>query len=209
MHMQTHATFEKQRGVVLFITLVALVVLLLAAVALIRSTDTSVLISGNLAVKRDLTNEAEKAIALAVTKFSSGGALDAEGTRWQNLPTANYSASTLSSNAQGVPNILFDSDANFAAQFSAAAPTSYNGVSYRYVVDRLCPIAGDPNPSNQHCVTDNSVSDLGGNARNPTLNGGTGSPSTPSAVVYRISVRVTDARLTQSFVQTTFKSFGS
>ena len=45
----------KQQGVVLFIALVALVVMSLAAVALIRSVDTNTLIGGNLSFKQAAT----------------------------------------------------------------------------------------------------------------------------------------------------------
>ena len=42
----------KQRGVVLFIALIALVAMSLAAVALVRSVDTATIIAGNLAFKQ-------------------------------------------------------------------------------------------------------------------------------------------------------------
>lgn len=201
--MHTRVTFRKQSGVVLFITLIALVILLISSIALIRSTDTALLISGNLAVKRDLTNEAQSAIQAAVAQLNTGG-LATETSRLSDLGSANYSATALSSNAQGVPTILFDIDAIFTARFSAAAPTSYNGVTYRYVIDRMCPLPGAP----QSCVS-GTTADSGGNARNPTLNGQKGPGNLPGLVVYRITVRVTDARQTQSFIQTTVRSAGS
>jgi Tfp pilus assembly protein PilX len=208
--MHTRVTFRKQSGVVLFITLIALVILLISSIALIRSTDTALLISGNLAVKRDLTNEAQSAIQAAVAQLVTGG-LATEASRSSNLGSANYSATALSSNAQGVPTILFDTDANFTAAFSAAAPTSYNGVTYRYVIDRMCPLPGSSDfliAPFQHCVS-GTTPVVGGNARNPTLNGGGNLPGPFRTVVYRITVRATDARQTQSFIQTTVKSAGS
>lgn len=205
--MHSRVTFRKQSGVVLFITLIALVILLLSSIALLRSTDTALLISGNLAVKRDLTNQAERAIQVAVARLDAGGSLAAEASRGADAAASNYSATALASNSQGVPNVLFDTDAAFASAFSAAQPAGINGLSYRYVIDRMCPENG---PSNvQHCVSGKTTADAGGNARNPPTNGGQGQPTTPGKVVYRVSVRVTDARQTQSFVQTTVKSFGS
>ncbi|QBB70887.1 hypothetical protein ELE36_11290 [Pseudolysobacter antarcticus] len=203
--MRTQPLFKKQRGVTLFIALIALVILLLAAVSLIRSTDTALLISGNLAIKRDLVNEAENAVQLALTSFASGG-MKNEPSRWGSLSSANYSASVLPSNAQGIPNILLDTDANYLAAYSGALPTANNGITYRYVIDRLCPAAGAPNT--QRCVTGITLP-TGGNARNPTENGGGPPPTIPGKAVYRVTVRVTDLRQTQSFIQTTFKGFGS
>jgi Tfp pilus assembly protein PilX len=98
------ALFRKQKGVALFIALIALVVLMIAAIALVRSTDTAQLISGNLAVKRDLTHESELALQAALANFN--GALAGEGARWTDLASANYSASVLASNNQGIPTAL-------------------------------------------------------------------------------------------------------
>jgi hypothetical protein len=70
----------------------------------------------------------------------------------------------------------------------------------------MCP---NPGPaSNQNCITGNTVANVGGNARNPTYNAGSGVPNADGTVVYRISARMTDARQTQTFVQTTLQSYG-
>src|SRR5665647_88236 len=60
-------TSVKQHGVVLFIALIALVVLSLAAVALIRSVDTNTLIAGNLAFKQSATISADSGLETAIT----------------------------------------------------------------------------------------------------------------------------------------------
>lgn len=56
----------KQRGVVLFFALIALVVMSLAAVALIRSVDTSTMIAGNLAFKQAATISGDAGIETAI-----------------------------------------------------------------------------------------------------------------------------------------------
>jgi Tfp pilus assembly protein PilX len=60
-------TSIRQRGVVLFFTLIALVVMSLAAVALIRSVDTSTMIAGNLAFKQSATTSGDGGIEAAVS----------------------------------------------------------------------------------------------------------------------------------------------
>ena len=50
------STGARQRGVALFAALIALVIIMLAAAALIRSTDITQAISGNLSIKRDITH---------------------------------------------------------------------------------------------------------------------------------------------------------
>ena len=58
-HLADHhaAGASRQRGVIMIITLIALIVLLISGAALIRSFDTSMLLAGNLAFKRDLVNQ--------------------------------------------------------------------------------------------------------------------------------------------------------
>jgi type IV pilus assembly protein PilX len=197
--MRNPQSYGKQTGVVLFAALIALVVLLIAAVALLRSTDTAQMIAGNLAVKRDLTHESEAGVQAALAQFT--GTLAAEGARWADIAGSNYSAVALASNNQGIPNVLI------SAPLTGEPTTFTNGVTYRYVIDRLCPKTGAPDL--QHCVTGSSVADTTTSSNRPGQNGQKGTPKADGTVVYRISVRVTDARKTQSFFQTTLKSTGS
>jgi Tfp pilus assembly protein PilX len=187
----------RQRGVALFIAMVALVVLLLASVALIRSTDTALLIAGNIASKRDLTNEGEQAIAAALAQFTTVGAvLATPANRNSNQGGVNYSAVMLPSTPQGIPNVLYDAAAFSSIYTGTVTSAAGSGVSYLYVIDRMCSKSGPPQP--RYCMVG-----LGGGDRSqtdflPRLE------TNLSGVVYRITVRVTDPKSTQSFLQTTF-----
>jgi hypothetical protein len=64
----------KQRGVVLFFTLIALVVMSLAAVALIRSVDTSTMIAGNLAFRQSGTSSTDTGMEAAIGWLSAAQA---------------------------------------------------------------------------------------------------------------------------------------
>jgi Tfp pilus assembly protein PilX len=57
---------SSQQGVVLFFTLIALVVMSLAALALVRSVDTGSMIAGNLAFKQAATTAAEAGVEAAI-----------------------------------------------------------------------------------------------------------------------------------------------
>ena len=59
--------YHAEKGVVLFIALIALVVMSLAAVALIRSVDTNTLIAGNLGFKQSATVSADSGVETAIT----------------------------------------------------------------------------------------------------------------------------------------------
>lgn len=64
----------RQRGVILFFTLIALVVMSLAAVALIRSVDTSTMIGGNLAFKQAGTSSADEGVEAAIAWLTTAQA---------------------------------------------------------------------------------------------------------------------------------------
>jgi len=194
-----------QRGAVLIISLIVLVVLMLAGVALVRSTDTALLQSGNMAFHRDLANQSERAIPV-VRALLLTGALATTTNRAADMLAENYSASVLDSNEQGIPHALLVSDQAFTNSFGMNATrditltdptTNVTWGSIRYVIDRQCTQAGDETtlgalcasatPPTSGCTSDNLATCALGVA---------------SQIVYRVSVRVTGPRNTQAFFQT-------
>jgi len=186
---------HRQAGVVLIISLIALAILMIGGIALVRSFDTSMLMSGNLAFKRDLMNQAERGMAQAITALSAGGALANEATRQADVGSSNYSATSLASDAHGLPVVLLGSDATFTAAYTAGdISDATSRVTIRYVIDRQCAVAGAFSADN--CTTTTLTSDKGGSSFLKKAGGG-------SRPVYRISVRVTGPRNTQAYLQTT------
>jgi hypothetical protein len=185
--------------------LIALVIMLVGAVAMLRSVNTSLFNAGNLGFKRDLTNQGDRAIA-TVLALVQGGALGTDTARQASDTSRNYSATLLPGNAQGLPTALV-SDTAFATVGVAGNDIAVAdmGVTLRYVVDRLCVNAGQAAPS--HCTMDDNQVPMGGNggggaiAEDPTA-GNAG--AVPRQVVYRLSIRVDGPRQTQAFFQTTF-----
>ena len=210
-----------QRGVVLLFSLIALVIMLIAAVALIRSFNTSLFSAGNIGFKRDMRNQSEMAMITTLGYFRPGGFLNTSANR-ANTPVPganafNYSATMLPTNAQGIPNALALSDANFAAAYSAPdlqSPDASGSVTVRYVIDRLCASAGDEATLGAGtCVLADNPTAAGSGSLNlqsaeraGLLAAGAagGGPAVPKGVVYRLSMRVTGPRNTQSFFQSTF-----
>jgi Tfp pilus assembly protein PilX len=196
-----------QRGVVLLFALIALVVMLIAGVALIRSFNSSLFTAGNIAFKRDMQNQSERATQAALTAFRTGG-LSTSGNRATTSATYNYSAARLATDAQGIPNALVA--ANFDATYPSNNLSSSDGsVTVRYLIDRLCAAEGDETTlgSGSCILADNqtpagtSSSNLQGPER--SLKAGL-SPASQQGVVYRLSIKVTGPRSTQSFFQSTF-----
>lgn len=187
----------KQQGVVLPITLVALLILLIASVALIRSTETNLMISGNMAFRRDLVNQAERALPVVQTIFDTG-ALSNPQAREADLQASNFFASRQTSNASGIPNQLLNTttfDAQFASNNIADNTTQ---ITIRYLIDRICLAAGPVTTSN--CTRTTQNTDTGGDATNLGLEKANGN-DTP---IYRLSIRATGPRNTEAFFQYTF-----
>lgn len=206
---------SRQRGVVLVTSLLILVVMLIAAVALVRSFDTSLSTAGNLAFKRDVAQQSERVAQDVIAEFRAGGWLADRANRGVNSPARNYSASVLESNAQGIPLALLEA-ALPPAVGTVADITTANGVVLRYTVDRQCTQAGDENAlGTTFCTTADDDPNPGGSSSqwlraeqgSAVAAGGAGAGlagAQPQPVVYRISVRATGPRGTQSFFQTTF-----
>lgn len=199
--MTTRFTSRHDRGVVLLYTLIALVIMMLAGVAMVRSFNDAMFNAGNLAFKRDLANQGERARAAAATLLTAG-ALGTDAARALSAANLNYSATVLPANGQGVPLALLD-DANFMLAGVAAndiAATDPDGndlqVRVRYVIDRQCSAPGLPTSAT--CLLSSESSQLCEAPCNQTV-----MPAN-AAVVYRLSVRVDGPRSTQTFLQTTF-----
>lgn len=209
-HRFAHCPLERQRGVVLLFSLIALVVMLIASVALIRSFQSSLFTSGNIAFKRDLQNQGERAVDEVLKAFRTGD-LKTPAARAAHQAASNYSATMLPVNAKGIPNAL-QNDTTFAAVGDALndIKPANQQVSVRYVIDRLCvTIGAESTLGPTSCVVADNLVPAGTSSGNwqsaeRSLGVGGGTPTGQPGVVYRLSIKVTGPRNTQSFFQSTF-----
>ena len=201
---------QTQRGMVLIFALITLVIMMIGAVAIARSISGSQFITGNLGFKRDLSNQGERALQEAMKAVRAGPLADV-AARNGDLKSANYKATLLATNAQGIPKALL-SDKEFEQVGSADRDIQIDdmGVKVRYVVDRLASADGICG-LNQCAMAGQSVFGGGSNEWiNSQSNGGEVKNSNPGAApqqpIYRITVRVSGPRKTLSFFQSTFTS---
>ncbi|HET7867272.1 MAG TPA: hypothetical protein VFL86_22950 [Burkholderiaceae bacterium] len=204
-----HPENTAQRGTVLLLTLIVLVVLLLGGVALVRSFDTTLLTAGNIAFKRDLVNQGERVVPVVLKLFQTG-ALKTADARQKDDKNNNYSAAILPSSPQGVPLALLDNSAftSVGAVGNDIVAPGQN-VKIRYVIDRMCNGPGlDTTLGAAGCIlSGNDISQATSltGINGAEFDGPNGEPgAAPQQVVYRISVRVDGPRNTQTFLQTTF-----
>jgi type IV pilus assembly protein PilX len=206
---------RRERGVVLLFALIALTIMLVGAVALISSFNTSLITAGNIGFKRDLVNQAELAAKTVLEKFNAG-ALDDSTKRAATLPTENYSAVVLATNNQGIPVALL-SKTNFSPTSTWRLPdvsgTAGQNVTVRYLLDRLCTAPGNAQTAleAEQCVrapVTNVPKGLDAETQRKGAEFGDSKQGVAAAVAipaaYRLTVRAMGPRNTEAYYQMTF-----
>lgn len=197
---------QAQRGVVLLFALIALLVLMIGAVALVRSFNTTLFNTGNIAFKKDLQNQSERAAVVIMTALDTSGALSTTAARGAPLPTRNYSARMLDSNDKGIPLALL-TDAAFSAVGDPANDIRIDDqkVTIRYVVDRLCTVNGDETLLGEsECVSASGAAKDDGSADDPRGQQDPSALAQHRPIIYRLSIRAKGPRDTQAYFQSTF-----
>lgn len=211
---------QRQRGVVLLFSLIALLILMIGAVALVRSFNTSLLNAGSVAFKKDLQIRSEAIVARALRKVKdSATGLAVPTVNAQVARSINFSPRILDTNDQGIPLILLASDADFDAAVGDHALNDIDmpadGIKIRYVIDRQCDMAGQLSsltPANCVSSGEGTLGKFGGStdafirAENAAeLGGGVSrAGAVTMRVVYRMTIRAIGPRNTLAFYQTTF-----
>jgi type IV pilus assembly protein PilX len=190
---------QRQRGVSLFIALISLATLMLGAVALVRSVDTSALISGNLAFKQAATTAGDAGLQQAITwmlaKNNANVGLDAAVTM-ANTFNQDDAMNGYFSNLD--PNKDLKAASTWGVGFSyppaGTTLTDANGNIIRFIVQRMCK---NPNAlGNQaNCVFSNGDTDQDSHIVRQR-------PDKPGqSVLNRVTVQITGPRSTVSYIQ--------
>lgn len=208
-----------QRGISLVFSLLALVALSLAAVALIRAVNTGSGILGNLGFKQDTLLGADDATRVAVDWLGSKVAGSVSDLNADITASGYYAADRPSLNATGsstsTATAMVDwtgagcgaiTAANCLQPANVDATKMKNtGVTAQFVVLRLCNQAGDPTATGGtiQCATPMTASTSPSVVKNaPTSSSPRRAGSTVQSQYYRIVVRAKGARGTLSFTDT-------
>lgn len=181
---------SKQRGVVLFVSLIVLVIMSLVAVAMVRQMTGGQIIAGNLAFKQNATAVADRSTEVARSFVSGATAkvLDSD------LEASAYYASA--------PDIANPATPFVPEVYFNTAPPAFLSISgvdntrtIDYVIHRLCPADG---------VFDDKVcvgreTSEGGEMGGTSYGGG--SVTKQLTPYYRITTRVTGPRNSVSYTQ--------
>jgi len=218
MNPTTHgARVHGERGISLMVVLVALLIISLAALALLRSSDTSTIIAGNLAFQKTALQSgdagAEEAIAWLVANAG-------DDTLFADDAASGYFATTTvacdvtgqQTPADPADDVDWNGDdpgenCNLEAITPDPQPAGVaEGYTVRYVINRVCNAEGDPNAL---LAADNETpmacSRLGAGASEGSTRGGPSYGNLPltgeSQQYYRITTRIDGPRNTVRYVQ--------
>ncbi|MES2353094.1 MAG: pilus assembly protein PilX [Pseudomonadota bacterium] len=185
-----------QRGVVLFVALIMLVAMSIAAVSIVRSIDTSNVIAGNLAFKEAAVQVADVGVETAMAALPSIIATSLDTNKTSTSPGYQYYSTQRKVDANGVPYQQDTSSTGTTAINWSAVPiaTSVNGYDVRIVIDRLCKGTGIITDINGKCIADQ---ESGGGSHRSDGFVFTGS----SLVYYRITSRASGPKNSVSIVQ--------
>ena len=154
-----HPSRRSQRGVSLVFSLITLVALSLAAVALIRSVDTGATILGNLSFKQDTLLAADEASRRAISwlDVNRGGntlntSIEAQGYRAMTVDRLDATGTRSGDNTRAVVdwNMNDCSDHPSTSYASCIKPLANalslgpNDVQARWLIVRVCSAEGDP-----------------------------------------------------------------
>lgn len=194
-----------QRGVVLMVSLIILVALTLGGIALLRSIDTTNIISGNLAFQQAATRSGEAGTEAAIQNVLEGVV---SSLLENDIVTKGYSASVSNPSDwnQYWSTTINPSEQVAAGNCSTAAtgghvcvlPTDATGNTVGYTIQRLCETAGNPTLASTGCsVVRQEATTIGANlCTNCELS------NRQTQYLYRVTTRVVGPRNTVSFIQT-------
>jgi type IV pilus assembly protein PilX len=182
-----------QRGVALMMALIMLVAMSMAGLALMRSVDTSLLISGNLAFKQSSIAAGDAGTEAATVWLQNNNAGGALYQAVSSLPA--YQPARGADPASGTSWDAYWSTIETNATTLPVDTSTGNEVSY--VIHRLCNTAGDPAVPGTGCTR----SPTGGSTSGSSKGAGRQKLQFNAAVYYRITSRIVGPRNTVSYTQ--------
>lgn len=197
----------KQRGLVLFFALIALVAMSLAALALIRSVDTSTMIAGNLAFRQAATTSSDAGLEAAIAALAATETANAakniflDATHTFNISnTANAAVGYYSS---ADPALDLTANATWVDAASRLVGTDASGNTVRFIAQRMCRNANQL-LSTTNCLFSGASEDTDGMTTplpSEMCPPGPGCPQAGQNPQYRVTTRVTGPRNTVSYIQ--------
>lgn len=196
--MKQAGQLRLQHGVTLVLTLIVLVALTLASLALVRSTDTSSLIAGNLAFKQSAMISSDSGVEAAIAWLAENAAgLQADIAGSGYYATSQAGVDLTGSESESPDDNLDWHDEN--GVFTLEKDKAGNQISF--VIHRMCDTPGPLNGNT--CATEESTAEdnsQGSNRQMLTYQPGAWD-QVANRGFYRITVRVNGPRSNVAYTQ--------
>jgi Tfp pilus assembly protein PilX len=191
MLTRTLPSKQQQSGAILIFTLIVLVTMIMASIALMRSSDTTSFIAGNLAFKESATHSCERGIETAIEWLEANNYGD---NLYQNVDDDNDEYPEYLAARQD-PAIGQTWDDFFQANHVVTLAADAAGNTVSYIIHRLCNTTGAPSSGIDCSVS--PAAEMAGSSKGA----GVVSMAYSFQVYYRITARSVGPRNTVSYVQ--------
>jgi Tfp pilus assembly protein PilX len=171
------ARATRQRGGSLIITLIAMLVLMVGAVSLLRSTDVANAIAGNAATKQAAVEAADVGLQAAAVTMSGM-------TNFDTNVAGRYFATQQAVDANGL----------LAVDWSGVATQQVGSFQVQYLIDRLCDAPLPVTDSAAQC----SIAPVAGQSSSRRVGAPLYLPKPP--VYFRVTARVVGPRNSESYI---------
>ncbi len=207
----------RQQGVVLFISLIVLIAMTMAGIAMMRQVGTGLGIAGNLAFRQGATSASDRGVELGVTWLCEtlGGSNCPVAVA--NPPLLDSDQSSLGTFAGGIYYSSWDGSNITGQKFDPLNPQKFNwqgfpqppadnaGNKTQFVIHRLCSVPNTPvNTGLQKCITVQETIGTGSSQTAASYN--SSNLSSSNNPYYRITTRTEGPRGTVSYVQVIVKA---
>lgn len=189
---------RQQRGMVLIIALIVMASMTLASITLVRTVDTGILVAANLAFRQSATMAGDNGLRSATSWLvnnTAGTTLHAD----QFSSTSAYWANAQNAAPAFDPVGYGWESGNNSVCTLANCGKDAAGNTVRYVIHRLCDLAG--NPIGVKCVRPPATAGSTNNSSKGVVSAGSLPLSATASAYYRITVRISGPRNTNSYVQ--------
>jgi type IV pilus assembly protein PilX len=139
---------QRQRGVALFVALIAMVLLSIAGIALVRSVDTTSGVAGNVAFRMGANGPINDAIEIAIDKLFRSKTIV---TYQHDVAKGYYALLQAGERPNGIPAALAGDYATMSLNYAgaglpAAVVDPNTKTEVRYVIERMCKDPGTAGP---------------------------------------------------------------
>lgn len=197
----------KQKGAVLYMTLMIMVLMAFAGLALLRAVDNGTSVAGNIGYKQAAIISADSAVKNATDYLTTGTlTTDSSGNGFYATSTTALDWTGQITPTDSSDDIDWDGTNSSAptkakqATFSGTNTVDASGNRAYYVIHRLCDKTGSAGAVGTSCATSGSQSTATGSTKTGASYGQK-ALTTTTQVYYRITVKVLGPKKTASYSQ--------